>query len=329
MQKKLLKQWFQEAKEEFRIEEEALRAEEIYNRWYNQFFRHVREQIGTVIDSTIQKLSLLETAISNLPLTVGALSLAIVTLGTVWFKFAEENLDSCKPVHFRNPRCTYHEYPGCFECDTTATWYKVAFSFHTTCTFISFVLAFAFFLKVIFATRLVVDEMTHPTMFAPAGLMCATLVSVFTGRFGWVGEAIVVMAASLHLFAVFMFFFMALTYRTLPDPSWFPNTVAVGYAGVKLWTYFPTAGILYMIVSILQRKNIERTHYIIITNFFHFFLFLWFLVVYDTFIHSFPHERVSCFFQLENWSPSGLDAGYCTFGCTLCIYSSRAAHAFR
>ena len=78
-------------------------------------------------------MTLFEVFICNLPLTVGAIAMAIVTLGVVWFKFMEENLDSCTPVHFNSGNCTFPEFPGCFECDTTNDLYRIVLTFHLFC----------------------------------------------------------------------------------------------------------------------------------------------------------------------------------------------------
>jgi len=42
---------------------------------------------------------------------------------------------------------------------------------------------------------------------------------------------------------------LTLAYRTLPEPSWYPNTTAIGICAVKLWMYYPTIGILFMLLS--------------------------------------------------------------------------------
>lgn len=219
----------------------------------------------------------IETFISNLPLTVGAIALAIVTLGVVWFKFAEENLDSCQPVHFHSSQCTFPEFPGCFYCDTTSTLYKVAVDFHFACSIIAGILAVVFFAKVFLATRVVLDEMSSPTTASPAGLICMTIVCVFAGR-GLVGQILVSAAAALHLCLAIWFIYMALACKFLaelfgcfsascltrsrslspssshadhimPEPSWFPNTVGIGLSAVKTWLYYPMPGHLLMAVS--------------------------------------------------------------------------------
>ena len=77
-------------------------------------------------------ISATETFIGNMPLTIGAVGLAIVTLGCIWFKFAEEMLDTCtRPDHLNSTQCNFHEFPGCFDCeDTSVKAYQVALGFH-------------------------------------------------------------------------------------------------------------------------------------------------------------------------------------------------------
>ena len=117
---------------------------------------------------------------------------------------------------------TFPEFPGCFYCDTSAITYKVAVYFHYACSFVAGCMAMLFFAKIILARRVVIDELSSPTTAAPAGLMCMTMVCVFAGR-GIVGQALVTLAASMHLMLAMWYIYMALAYRILPDPSWFPK----------------------------------------------------------------------------------------------------------
>ena len=75
-----------------------------------------------------------------------------------------------------------------------------------------------------------------------------TVVTVFAGR-GFIGECLVVTAACAHFFKVCWFLYMTLAYRTMPEPSWWPNTVGIGISAVKLWLYYPAPGIFLIIVS--------------------------------------------------------------------------------
>ena len=226
---KLIEQWKAEAREEA----ELLRKEEEANRWYRRLGRYISEQMQRFGVKTYRFLTLVEKFIGNLPLTIGAVALAIVTLGVVWFKFMEEYLDTCEPVHFHSSQCTFPEFPGCFYCDTSALAYRIAIGFHYTCNVISGLLATLLVAKIILATRVVIDEMSSPTTSSPAGLLCMTSVCVFAGR-GVVGQVIVSTAACIHLILAIWFIYMALAYNIMPEPSWFPNTVGIGLSAVKV-----------------------------------------------------------------------------------------------
>lgn len=202
---KLIAQWKAEAQSKADYD----RSQRHANRWYNRFGRSVEEAFTTYSAKTFRFFALLETFISNLPLTIGAVALAIVTLGVVWFKFAEENLDSCEPVRFHSAQCTFPEFPGCFYCDTDARMYKVAVNFHFACSAIAGILSLTFVLKVILATRVVLDELSSPTTASPAGLICMTTVCVFAGR-GWIGQFLVSVAAATHLCLAIWFIYCAL-----------------------------------------------------------------------------------------------------------------------
>jgi len=186
---------------------------------------------------------------ANLPLTIGGLAYSCACMGVVWFKFAEENLETCVPVHFHSPQCTYPEFPGCFECDTTVTWYQVAYVAHMTCSTIAGLLALSFFAKLLLAHRVVWDELSNPTTATPAGLICMTLDIVFAGR-GALGQVMVVSAGTIHLCLAVWFIYMTLAYHIMPQPSWFPNTVGIGLSAVKTWLYFPMAGHFLMAISL-------------------------------------------------------------------------------
>ena len=106
--KKLIDQW----KSEARADAERTRFEAEKNRWYKRLGRSLECHFGIYLNSAWKLLGLLEMFICNLPMTIGAVALAIATLGVVWFKFAEENMDSCQPVHFHSSQCTFPEFPG-------------------------------------------------------------------------------------------------------------------------------------------------------------------------------------------------------------------------
>ena len=112
---KLIDQW----KAETRAEAERTRFEVENNRWYKRLGRSVNCHFDAYLNKAWKLLGLFEIFICNLPLTIGAVALAIVTLGVVWFKFAEENMDSCQPVHFHSSQCTFPEFPGMYSSNCT------------------------------------------------------------------------------------------------------------------------------------------------------------------------------------------------------------------
>jgi hypothetical protein len=102
---KLIKQWRAEA----RAEDEAVRKREEENRWDRRVARYLESEFTRFMDKSFKFFAWGESFIANLPLTIGAIALALATLGVDWFKFTEENLDSCEPVHFHSAQCTYPE----------------------------------------------------------------------------------------------------------------------------------------------------------------------------------------------------------------------------
>ena len=231
------------------MEAEISRREEEANRWYRQCGRNFVQQFHGLKNKAYRTMTLIEAFIANLPLTIGAVAMAVVTLGVVWFKFAEENIDTCEPVHFHSSQCTFPEFPGCFYCDTQDKMYQMAITFHWACKVTAGVLAMLFVAKAVVATRVVLDEMSQPTTASPAGLLCMTTVCVFAGR-GFLGQIMVTSAAFVHLCIVIWFIYMVLAYHIMPDPSWFPNTIGIGLTAVKTWLYYPMAGHLLMAVRI-------------------------------------------------------------------------------
>uniref|UniRef100_A0A6U6DSM2 Uncharacterized protein n=1 Tax=Odontella aurita TaxID=265563 RepID=A0A6U6DSM2_9STRA len=243
---KLMDEW----KAEARAEIEAMRAEEETRKWHNRAKLWSAEKTANLATGTAKFFANLEAIISNMPSTIGAVAMAIVTLGVVWFKYAEENLDSCEPVHFHSSQCSFPEFPGCFYCDKSARMYRVAVNFHYVCSTVAGILVMVFFAKIALAWRVVLDELSSPTTSSPAGLICMTMVCVFAGR-GWIGQALVTAAAAMHLCIVIWFLYMALAYRILPDPSWYPNTVGLGLSAVKTWLYYSTPGHFLMAISLI------------------------------------------------------------------------------
>jgi hypothetical protein len=209
---------------------------------YKTFFEPSLESIASFLATA-------EVFVANLPLTIGAVGLSWVTMGTVWFKFFEENSDSCTPVHFYSPQCTFPEFPGCFECNVEESLYQLALRFHYFCSLFAGCCCVLFFLKFIIAWKVVVDELRNPTTSTPMGVVCIATVCVFAGQ-GPIGEGIVVAASILHVMLAFWFLYMAIyKFGLWPDPGWFPSTVGMSYAAVKTWLYFPTPGLIMLCVS--------------------------------------------------------------------------------
>ena len=179
--------------------------------------------------------------ICNLPLSAAAISFSIVLLGIVWLRRAEEILTSCKEVNFHSSQCNFPEFPGCYFCDTFDHWYQVATKFHTICSYVGGVSVSLYAAKAVFFGKVFIDEMSSPTTASPAGLIFMTMALAFTGK-GAVGAVLVCAASFLHLALLLWFIYMSLAYQTMPDPSWFPNTIGIGICAVKVWFYNPLCG---------------------------------------------------------------------------------------
>jgi hypothetical protein len=179
--------------------------------------------------------------ICNLPLSAAAISFSIVLLGIVWLRRAEELLTSCKEVNFHSSQCNFPEFPGCYFCDTFDNWYQVATNFHTICSYVGGVSVSLYAAKAVMFGRVFTDEMSLPTTASPAGLIFMTMALAFTGK-GAAGAVLVFAASFLHLALLLWFIYMSLAYQTMPDPSWFPNTIGIGLCAVKVWFYYPLCG---------------------------------------------------------------------------------------
>lgn len=188
--------------------------------------------------------------VCNLPLSSAAISFSIVLLGIVWLKWAEELLPSCKEVSFHSSQCAFPEFPGCYFCDEYNRWYVIATRFHTACCYIAGTSVMLFFAKAILCWRVFIDEMSSPTTASPMGLIFMTMALSFVGR-GDVGEALVFAASLLHLVLAVWFIYMSLAYQTMPDPSWFPNTIGIGLCAVKIWFYYPLSGHFLMAITLM------------------------------------------------------------------------------
>eukprot|EP00934_Nitzschia_sp_Nitz4_P007007 Nitzschia sp. Nitz4//scaffold321_size20361//17423//20242//NITZ4_008689-RA/size20361-augustus-gene-0.1-mRNA-1//-1//CDS//3329547793//6997//frame0 len=232
----------------------------LMNQWHEDFVNqqdrqyellHPVRKMGQELTSCIWELiwRFLVTAevfVSNMPLTIGAVGLSWVTQGVIWFKFMEENIDSCTTVRFNSPQCTFPEFPGCFECDQSNPIYRGVVTFHYICHSVGFLCCLLFIGKCILAWRVVADELSNPATSTPCGVVCITIICVAAGR-GLIGEIVVLVTSIFHILLSFWFLYIALVkFRLWPDPGWFPNTVGIAYAAVKTWLYFPVAGLMIM-----------------------------------------------------------------------------------
>lgn len=233
----MLAQW----KSEMRMEQERMRQDGSRQRLSRDCYDAL---IKPWVDPIISVLSNAEVVLSNMPVTIGALGLSWVTMGVVWFKFTEEMLDSCQHVHYFSSRCKFREFPGCFECDETNQYYKIALHFHWLCSTVSAIACGLFVLKIILAPQTVLHMLQNPTTSTPVGVWCIAMVCTFAGQHGALGEAIVLVTSCLHVVLAFWFLHMAVfKFRLWADPGWFPCVVGISYAAIKTWIYFPDVGL--------------------------------------------------------------------------------------
>jgi hypothetical protein len=85
-----------------KAEHDSSRVEIERSRWYQCFSQALCSERRLVVESSMKAIAWTEEFFANLPLTIGAIALATATLGVDWFKFAEENLSTCEPVHFHS-----------------------------------------------------------------------------------------------------------------------------------------------------------------------------------------------------------------------------------
>lgn len=109
---RFLKEWRAEA----RALEDKERREKEENQWHRRLQRTVAASFSTYYESAFKFFAWTESFLGNLPLTIGAIALAIATLGVDWFKFAEEMMESCEPVHFHSAQCTFPEVSRHLHC---------------------------------------------------------------------------------------------------------------------------------------------------------------------------------------------------------------------
>ena len=85
---RLIAQW----KAEARAEALASRRQQEAEQWHRRFGSFFDTEFGDIIRKVYMTLSSLEAFVCNLPLSLGGIAMAIVTLGVVWFKWVEETL---------------------------------------------------------------------------------------------------------------------------------------------------------------------------------------------------------------------------------------------
>ncbi|KAL3779983.1 hypothetical protein HJC23_007082 [Cyclotella cryptica] len=202
---------------------------------------------GGILRRLVVTLKLL---ICNMPLSSSAISLSIVLLGTLWFKWAEEILSSCKEVTFHSSQCSLPEFPGCYFCDEFNHIFQLVSHFHLACSYLGGGSVMLFLAKAMLCWRSFIDEMSSPTTSSPAGLIFMTMAMAFIGK-GEIGEMLVILASILHLILVVWFIYMSLAYQTMPDPSWFPNTIGIGLCAVKVWFYYPLLGHFLIAITLM------------------------------------------------------------------------------
>mmetsp|Transcript_19164 Transcript_19164/g.39503 ORF Transcript_19164/g.39503 Transcript_19164/m.39503 type:complete len:1319 (-) Transcript_19164:1318-5274(-) len=188
--------------------------------------------------------------VCNLPLSAASISFTIVLLGTVWLKWTKESLSTCKEVNFHSSQCTLPDFPGCYFCDEFNHVYQLATRFHSVSSYVAGITVMAFFAKAVLSWNAFIDEISSPTTASPAGLIFMTMALSFIGK-GDIGEILVLVASFLHLILVVWFIYMSLAYQTMPDPSWFPNTIGIGLCAVKVWFYYPLAGHFLIAITLM------------------------------------------------------------------------------
>ena len=171
---KLIAQW----RDEWEKEVDYLKQRDPKRR----LFRNLHNAIGTCVESLKSFFSAVEVFISNMPLTIAALALGWVSMGCVWFKFVEENIDACHHVHFFSRQCTFPEFPSCFECDVENKWYLLGLHWHYFCTTVSIIFCSMIILKMLFAWKVVIDELSNPITSTPCGVFFVAMVCDFAGR---------------------------------------------------------------------------------------------------------------------------------------------------
>lgn len=114
-----LDEWKEQVWEQARAEYERKLAKDrskrekiARNRCHRRLGRFLSKLLSVFSTDLFMLFAWAESFFGNLPLTIGAIGLSIGNLGVDWFKFTEESLSSCQPVHFHSAQCTFPEVRG-------------------------------------------------------------------------------------------------------------------------------------------------------------------------------------------------------------------------
>jgi len=122
----------------------------------------------------------------------------------------------------------------------------------------------------------------------PFGKLCSLGITAMYSCF-----IISIAHLTCSMFYLYRFIFISVVYKTLPEPSWFPNTTGIGLAAVKMYLYWTMGGYILSGVSLVA-----------------FFMF-YFVALYR--LHT--NEKISavvCWLQLSG--PAVVLYGYTIFG---------------
>jgi len=114
----------------------------------------------------------------------------------------QENNPTCVQVAYRSEKCTFPEFPGCFNCNIHDPFYKLALQCHYMCQLICLAFGILFLAKVILARRVLLDELNNPITMSPLGLYCIAMAVIAVGK-GILGYLTVVIFSILHLLIYF------------------------------------------------------------------------------------------------------------------------------
>ncbi|GMH69595.1 hypothetical protein TrRE_jg2933, partial [Triparma retinervis] len=178
--------------------------------------------------------------ISNLPLTVTSLSLALASLGSTLHNLTLTLFppSSSLPPSFSS----ISPYTLHLLASTTAI-------LSTICVSLSTFLLLLFVSKLLLSPLLILDELTRSVSSAsPAGCLLMTLSLL---SFNAHLDLLLLACGSLHLLLVIWFLTAAFLSRSLPDPSWWPNTIGIGLAAGRLADLSPPLALSLLLTSSL------------------------------------------------------------------------------